>query len=68
MRYGKFRLDKTEYRVRKSLIKELELMGHQLGKKKITDPSQFMPNVNTAKLTKLFIAYMLYDFLPAVGY
>lgn len=68
MGYGIVRLNETEYRVQKSLIKELELMGRQLGKKKITDPSQFMPNVNTAKLTKLFIAYMLYDFLPAVGY
>lgn len=67
MGYGIVRLDKTKYRVQKSLIKELELMGRQLGKKK-KDPSQFMPNVNTAKLTKLFIAYMLYDFLPAAGY
>lgn len=34
MGYGIVRLDKTEYRVQKSLIKELELMGRQLGKKK----------------------------------
>lgn len=34
MGYGIVRLHKTEYRVQKSLIKELESMGRQLGKKK----------------------------------
>lgn len=38
MGYGIVRLDKTKYRVQKSLIKELELMGRQLGKKKKQTP------------------------------
>ena len=86
MGYGKFRLDKTKYKVRKSSIIVITVNGI-LGQKingmwdilkppppppsmgPLSTTAQFMPKVNTLqKLNKLFTEYMLYDFLPAVGY